>query len=85
MDFFGKFWDYSGSVLGHFWTIFRNCWEIVGKCSGSFGNIFGTILEFVLEKLNFHFFRIKKIFRYPKYFLTDVFFNFLHPVYVSNG
>ena len=76
MDFFGKFWEQFGNILGHFWDIFGTFlgtfWEV-------FGNIFGTIWEDFLGKNETFFLQLKNI-SGPIYFLTDIFFNLLHPV-----
>ena len=70
MIFFGKFWDYSGNVLGHFWNIFGGFFgEIFGKMLGSFGNIFGAIWRLFLENVT-RFFFTSKIISVP-----DIFFN----------
>ena len=79
LDFFGKFWDYSGNNLGHFWSIFGTILDFFFKFWESFGDFFGTFWEDFWRKLRHHFFQLNDI-SVPIFFLTDIFFSFLNPV-----
>ena len=75
----GLFWECFGTFLEHVWICLENVWEQFVK----FWEHVWTNFDQIFEQIEILFFFELTIFRYPKYFLTDLFFYLLYPVVCS--